>query len=87
MRLCKADGTLELISKIYVSEKGEDYKPWFTHPPKEPHNYSILFGHWAALQGDVEQHNIYALDTGCVWGGQLSMLRLEDKEWFRCECK
>lgn len=87
MRFCKADGTLDLNSKATETLAGASYKPWFEHPRKSSESYKILFGHWAALEGKVDQQGIYPLDTGCVWGRQLSMLRLEDQQWFRCECE
>ena len=85
MRFCTADGTLELNSKATRSP-GVEFLPWFEQSGKVKIKESILFGHWAALEGKVSQQNLYALDTGCVWGRQLSMLRLEDRQWFRCEC-
>jgi len=44
--------------------------------------YSIVFGHWASLEGKGAPEGIYALDTGCCWGGDLTCLRWEDKAWF-----
>lgn len=85
MRFCTADGLLDLNSKALTSP-GAEYLPWFEHNSQEQVSQQILFGHWAALEGNVSRQNIYPLDTGCVWGRQLSMLRLEDRRWFRCEC-
>ncbi|XNM84818.1 hypothetical protein ACLK14_00285 [Escherichia coli] len=45
--------------------------------------YSIAFGHWASLEGKgTPEASIYALDTGCCWGGSLTCLRWEDKQYF-----
>lgn len=44
--------------------------------------YSIAFGHWASLEGKGTPEGIYALDTGCCWGGSLTCLRWEDKQYF-----
>ncbi len=44
--------------------------------------YSIAFGHWASLEGKGTPEGIYALDTGCCWGGTLTCLRWEDKQYF-----
>lgn len=85
MRFCTAEGALELNSKATTSP-GVEFLPWFEHSNKVKIKEHILFGHWAALEGKVSQQNLYPLDTGCVWGRQLSMLRLEDRQWFRCEC-
>ncbi|ENM3775453.1 bis(5'-nucleosyl)-tetraphosphatase, partial [Vibrio cholerae] len=42
---------------------------------------TVIFGHWAALEGYVSE-TVIGLDTGCVWGGTLTMLRWEDKHYF-----
>ncbi len=47
---------------------------------------TILFGHWATLNGVTDTKNVYALDTGCVWGRCLTALRLEDKQIFCTDC-
>lgn len=84
MRLCDKRGRLELATKnATVSEKSPNFLPWFAHPHRKTAHIDILFGHWAALRGQVTVPHVYALDTGCVWGGQLSALRLEDRKWFR----
>lgn len=74
LRFCKADGTLELLSK--ETETPEGYSPWFAFP--RPDDYTIYFGHWAAIGGETTASFAVALDTGCVWGRELTALRLED---------
>lgn len=86
MRFCRADGTLDLITKDSANEAPEGFIPWFAHPHRKTVNDHILFGHWAALEGKTNTPNVYALDTGCVWGGQLTAMRLEDKQFFFCDC-
>ncbi len=87
MRFCKPGGRLDLTSKQGPGQHPLGYAPWFAHPQRKTANDRIVFGHWAALEGKVKTPNVYALDTGCVWGGKLSMLRLEDLKWYRCTCK
>jgi len=87
MRFCREDGTLELESKASATEAPDGFKPWFLHPHRKTRDTNIIFGHWAALEGKVNEPGIYALDTGCVWGGALTALRLEDKQLFQCSCK
>lgn len=85
MRFCDKQGTLELKTKGSLDTQPKGYKPWFMHPRKAD-NLSILFGHWAALEGSADNENVFALDTGCVWGNQLTALRLEDRARFSCDC-
>ncbi len=85
MRFCTADGTLNLTTKTGRDTAPPGYTPWFDHPHRCD-GETILFGHWASLQGETGKENIIALDTGCVWGGSLTMLRLEDKCKFSVPC-
>ncbi|MDF4805727.1 bis(5'-nucleosyl)-tetraphosphatase, partial [Vibrio parahaemolyticus] len=55
--------------------------PWFELPHRIPLEKTVLFGHWAALQGHIDE-KVIGLDTGCVWGGSLTMIRWEDKQLF-----
>ena len=84
MRFCTPAGKLDFENKGRLEDRPEGYIAWFESPERNQDELKILFGHWAALQGVCEQPNIFALDTGCVWGNQLSALRLDDKTWFRC---
>lgn len=86
MRFCTAEGELELESKENMAGAPEGYLPWFMHPERKTCEHNIVFGHWAALQGRVDAPNIFALDTGCVWGGELTALRLEDRLRISCSC-
>lgn len=81
MRFCSLTGKLDFASKGCP----KDFIPWFESPERDKDQLHVLFGHWAALQGVCPHPNIFALDTGCVWGNQLSALRLEDQKWFRCK--
>ena len=79
IRFCTAAGKLELTHKTNVAPSG--YAPWFTFPRQDATH--ILFGHWAALEGRADSSFVTALDTGCVWGRDLTALRLEDRALFR----
>lgn len=86
MRFCSADGRLELKSKLGPDRSPEGFAPWFSHPLPVLEETRLIFGHWASLEGKVNRPGLFALDTGCVWGGQLSMLCLETEEIHRCGC-
>ncbi|WP_370981243.1 symmetrical bis(5'-nucleosyl)-tetraphosphatase [Agaribacterium sp. ZY112] len=86
MRFCAEDGSLELESKCAPSTPPKGFAPWFSFKKHRARNKRILFGHWAALLGATNSHNFIGLDTGCVWGGELTMIRLEDSELFCLDC-
>lgn len=77
MRLCKEDGTLEFsFTSSLDNAMPDDFLPWFEW--QVPRERKILFGHWAALKGEVDLPHARALDGGCVWGNYLLAYRLED---------
>lgn len=82
MRLCTEDGTLEFSFTASLDESmPEGYAPWFNWQVTRTHK--ILFGHWAALQGEVDLPHARALDGGCVWGNALLAYRLQDAQVIR----
>lgn len=81
MRFCYTDGSLEFNCKQNIDNVSSDLIPWFEINP-ELNNTSWIFGHWASLMGKTRHDNIIALDTGCVWGNHLTLLRWEDKKLF-----
>ena len=82
MRYCFPNGQLDMFSKENPENAPAPLKPWFAIPGPVSQEYSIAFGHWASLEGKGTPEGIYALDTGCCWGGTLTCLRWEDKAWF-----
>lgn len=78
MRYCQRNGTLELTRSGRPGHRDKKYLPWFRVPDRENKNLRIVFGHWSTL-GPVKDKNIFPLDTGCVWGGSLTALRLDKK--------
>ncbi|MFP3013572.1 MAG: bis(5'-nucleosyl)-tetraphosphatase (symmetrical) ApaH [Arsenophonus sp. NC-XBC3-MAG3] len=83
MRYCFPDGQLNMIWKNKPENTPSPLKPWFDLPRKIPQEYTIIFGHWASLEGKGIPKGIYGLDTGCCWGGKLTLLHWEDKKYFR----
>lgn len=84
IRFCDNTGRLNLSYKGNISQAPTGLYPWFDSPVSTKYPMDILFGHWAALEGKTAVHSrLFALDTGCVWGGKLTALRLEDKKLFQ----
>lgn len=87
MRFIDAEGQLDFNMKDSAQSDNQSLRPWFEFErPPEDQPYTFLFGHWAALEGRTGLKYFIALDTGCVWGGCLTMLRLEDQVFFRRSC-
>lgn len=86
MRYCFLDGSLEFKNKLAPEQTDRSImRPWFELDSVDQTS-PILFGHWAALLGKVDKQGIYGLDTGCVWGNSLTMLRWQDKKHFAISC-
>ncbi|MCG8433753.1 MAG: symmetrical bis(5'-nucleosyl)-tetraphosphatase [Gammaproteobacteria bacterium] len=83
IRFCDAAGRLELAHKGSPDEGPAALLPWFEVPGRKSKNSAIIFGHWSTL-GRMKRGNVYALDTGCVWGGELTTLRLDGETRWHC---
>ena len=86
MRFCNLYGDLEFKHTGNADTPPHDFYPWFKIPWHKSKNVKIIFGHWATLNGHTGEKNIEVLDTGCVRGGSLTALRLEDGVRFGCKC-
>lgn len=78
MRFVDSKGALDLTAKEGADKAPHGFKPWFVHP--FAHNETVVFGHWAALEGFTGKAQFQAIDTGCVWGGHLTALNLDTYE-------
>lgn len=78
MRFCHADGSMDFELKEGTSKAPEHLRPWFDLSNRQTQNCTIIFGHWSTL-GLVLRDDLISLDTGCVWGGQLTAVRLSDR--------
>jgi bis(5'-nucleosyl)-tetraphosphatase (symmetrical) len=87
MRFCHQDSRLDFSSNAAPGTTPDGTMPWFEIPNRKTCNEKLLFGHWSRL-GAVNQKNIYPLDTGCVWGGKLSALRIDTEitQYIRIDC-
>jgi bis(5'-nucleosyl)-tetraphosphatase (symmetrical) len=79
LRYCDAKGRLLLKDKGRPNAKIKDQYPWFQAPGRKSQDERIIFGHWSTL-GYRAENNVWAIDTGCLWGGQLTALQLDTPE-------
>jgi bis(5'-nucleosyl)-tetraphosphatase (symmetrical) len=78
MRFCDRHGRLELKSSGPPGSQPEGYYPWFEIPARASGNLNIIFGHWSTLRPrDIP--GVYPIDSGCLWGGQLTALRIDTR--------
>lgn len=84
MRVCTPDGRMNLAFKGNPQSIPEGYLPWFD-VPRHSQDTTIICGHWSALGLHITA-NLIALDSGCVWGRQLTAIRLEDRKVFQFSC-
>ncbi len=78
MRFCHKDGSMDFDLKEGSDQAPEHLTPWFDLPERKTQDCTVVFGHWSTL-GLVLRDNLISVDTGCVWGGKLSAVRLEDR--------
>ena len=76
IRFCAADGTLEFDTKDGADAAPPGMRPWFDHPQRLSADQPIAFGHWSTL-GLIDRPDLLAIDTGCVWGGTLTAVRVD----------
>ena len=83
--LFRSQGEMEFKFKGEVGEIPAGYVQWFDVPGRASAEATVVCGHWSALGLQV-MPRVIALDTGCLWGGALSAIRLEDREIFQVQC-
>jgi bis(5'-nucleosyl)-tetraphosphatase (symmetrical) len=85
LRLCDSHGRMEFSHKTDFRDAPAGYLPWFDVPGRASAGTPVICGHWAAL-GLMVRTDLLAIDTGCVWGRQLSALRLDDRRVEQVDC-
>lgn len=85
MRICTPQGGMEFKFKGLVQDTPAGYLPWFEVPGRASAGATVICGHWSALGLKIAP-NVIALDSGCLWGGPLSAIRLEDRKLFQVPC-
>ncbi len=85
LRVCSQEGRMDFKFKGELADIPSGFVPWFDVKQRQSAEATIIFGHWSAL-GLQQRPNLFALDTGCLWGGQLTALRLHDQKLFQVDC-
>jgi bis(5'-nucleosyl)-tetraphosphatase (symmetrical) len=88
IRYCTADGELEFGSSEGPGQAPAGYLPWFEVPGRATTGTPVAFGHWSTL-GLINRPDLLATDTGCVWGGRLTAVRIDGgrREVIQVECE
>lgn len=79
LRYCDRDGNLLLSEKSAPGAQPEECLPWFRVPGRRTSDVRIIFGHWSTL-GYLAEDNVWALDSGCLWGGHMTAIRVRKKK-------
>ena len=82
MRFCTGDGKMEFRAKGSLEAAPPGYRAWFDVPRHQSAHATVVCGHWSALGLRVER-GLIALDTGCIWGGALTAVSLEDRRIYQ----
>jgi bis(5'-nucleosyl)-tetraphosphatase (symmetrical) len=85
IRLCNKEGRMMLSVKTGPEVVQPGLTPWFNMPKRMTRDVTVVFGHWSTL-GLTLKPDLISLDTGCVWGGQLSAVRLQDQFVVQIAC-
>jgi bis(5'-nucleosyl)-tetraphosphatase (symmetrical) len=86
LRFCTADGSMDLHTKESATHPDPAYQPWFAIADCRSLGSTIVFGHWAALNCATQRDDVIGLDSGCVWGGQLTLMNLDTRQRYCCDC-
>ena len=86
IRACNHKGEIDFNFKGRINEIPKKLNAWFNFENSIiSENSQLIFGHWAAIKGKTKKKDIFGLDTGCVWGDKLTIMRLEDNKRFQID--
>ncbi|MEE9342129.1 MAG: symmetrical bis(5'-nucleosyl)-tetraphosphatase [Gammaproteobacteria bacterium] len=86
LRYCNSEGVLALDEKGPPGSQDNGLQPWFNWPHRKSSDMNIVFGHWSTL-GAYDSDGVHALDTGCLWGGTLTAMKLgKDGSRYKIKC-
>ena len=86
MRMCTTKGRMVLPIKAAPGQRVDGLVPWFDVPDRATRDITVVFGHWSTL-GLVMRSDVICLDTGCVWGGHLTAVCMQDRQVVQVSCK
>jgi bis(5'-nucleosyl)-tetraphosphatase (symmetrical) len=87
LRYCERSGHMDLAPTGPPGSQPKHLVPWFQLPDRRTKDLTIIFGHWSTL-GIWRKDGVIGLDTGCVWGGTLTAVRVDDgrRDFFQTRC-
>lgn len=85
MRFCKPDGSMDFKTIEGADTAPAGLLPWFDLTRRKTQDNTVVFGHWSTL-GLLLRPNLLGLDTGCVWGGKLTAINLQDRSTIQVDC-
>ncbi|MEO8344945.1 MAG: symmetrical bis(5'-nucleosyl)-tetraphosphatase [Betaproteobacteria bacterium] len=82
LRFCAADGTLDFSQKRGADRAPDGFLPWFAQKDRRSAMMTVVCGHWSTLDLMLAP-NVLMLDSGCLWGGTLTAIRLDDRQVYQ----
>ena len=88
LRYCNNNGEMSFVDKGPPGTQSIGMQPWYEIPSRKSQNTTVVFGHWSTL-GYKHENNIISTDTGCLWGGQLTAIKIELEKLtiYQLECE
>jgi bis(5'-nucleosyl)-tetraphosphatase (symmetrical) len=85
-RYLDKDNKLDMKETCAPGKQNKSLIPWYSISDRKTKKDKIVFGHWSTVllgnEKNFKKYNVYPLDTGCLWGGELTAMRLEDEKLF-----
>lgn len=76
IRYCNDKGVMNFTEKGAPGTQSSNMKPWYEIPSRKSQDITVVFGHWSTL-GHINDHNVISTDTGCLWGGALTAVKID----------
>ncbi len=88
LRYCNNKGVMDFNEKNSPGMQGVKLKPWYEIASRKSQDTTVVFGHWSTL-GHIREHNVISIDTGCLWGGALTAvkIKLDKLKVYQVDCE